>query len=89
MFFSSRFHSVIVAAAQTLRRHNVHIRRQIELFLQKSGMAPTLFGRLVAKDPRLVHDIRNGREPRRSMVDKIRIFIESRTDSGERGRALS
>ena len=54
----------------------MHIRRQIELFLRDSGMAATQFGRRVANDPQLVHDIRAGREPRRIMVDKIRAFIE-------------
>ena len=66
----------------------MHIRRQIELFLRHSGMSATRFGRLVANDPRLVNDIREGREVRASMADKIRAFIESRGGSGG-GRSVS
>ena len=51
-------------------------------------MSATRFGRLVANDPRLVKDIRAGREVRASMVDKIRAFIESRGGSGG-GRSVS
>ena len=38
----------------------VNIRREIELFLRRSGMRPARFGRLAARDPRLVFDIRAG-----------------------------
>jgi len=40
------------------------ILRKIESFLRDTGMAPTRFGRDAVRDPRLVFDIRNGREPR-------------------------
>lgn len=53
----------------------MHIRREIELFLNRTDMAPTYFGRQVANDPRLVLDIRNGREVRSAMERKIRRFI--------------
>ncbi len=36
--------------------------RQIEMFLRQTGLAPTRFGRLAAHDPRLVFDLRRGRE---------------------------
>lgn len=74
LFLSSRL-STRDDAASAKRSPNVPIRRQIEQFLRDTKMAPTQFGRLVAKDPRLVLDIRNGREPRRAMADKIRAFI--------------
>jgi hypothetical protein len=51
-----------------------HIRK-INLFLRETGMAETRFGRLVAKDPRLVRDLANGREPRAALVAKIDAFI--------------
>ena len=51
--------------------------RQIEEFLRMSGMPWTKFGRLVAHDPRLVGDMRNGRQPRPDLTLRIRAFIEA------------
>ena len=50
---------------------------KVERFLRKTAMPPTRFGRLVAHDPRLVLDMRNGREPREPMQRKIEGFIAS------------
>jgi hypothetical protein len=36
---------------------------RIERYLRETGIAATLFGRLVAGDPRLVSDLRHGRTP--------------------------
>lgn len=55
----------------------MNIRREIELFLKRSGMRPTRFGRLAARDPRLVFDIRMGREMRAPLIQRIQTFIES------------
>ena len=60
-------------------------------------MSATRFGRMAANDPRLVYDIRAGREVRATMANKIRALIESRgsggesgeTGGGKAGRALS
>jgi hypothetical protein len=64
---------------------------KIERFLRDQDMPPTKFGRLVARDPRLVLDMRNGREPRPEMVDRIEAFIGAsarRTGRpGQTGRA--
>jgi len=49
--------------------------RKIEKFLDHSGMAWTKFGRLVAHDPRLVGDMRNGRQPREALGQRIDSFI--------------
>ncbi|MFZ5747212.1 MAG: hypothetical protein ACOY45_06085 [Pseudomonadota bacterium] len=49
--------------------------RKIERFLRESGMAETRFGRLAVRDPRLVHDLRRGREPRAPMVARIEAFL--------------
>ena len=38
-------------------------------------MRPTRFGRLAARDPRLVFDVRAGRELRARMVRRLRDFI--------------
>lgn len=52
------------------------ILRQIELYLRRSGMSATTFGRQVARDPRLVHDLRRGRELGQRLRQRVRAFIE-------------
>ena len=49
--------------------------RKIERFLCDSGMSATAFGRRVARDPRLVHDLRRGREPGPRMAARIDAYI--------------
>ena len=49
--------------------------RQIEQFLRDTGMPRTKFGRLAARDPRLVDDMRNGREPRHAMRQRVEHFM--------------
>ncbi len=56
---------------------------QIERFLRRTGMPWTKFGRLVAHDPRLVHDMRLGRSPRAAMAAKITHFISTQTEFGQ------
>ena len=51
------------------------ILRRIEQFLAHTGMAWTRFGRIVAHDPRLVQDMRNGRQPRPTTVARIEAFF--------------
>ncbi|MFV0625072.1 hypothetical protein ACBY01_13830 [Sphingomonas sp. ac-8] len=51
------------------------ILRKIDEFLRASGMPPTLFGRNAVHDPRLVRDLRNGREPRPETVARIETYI--------------
>lgn len=55
----------------------MHLRREIELCLRHTGMTPTRFGREAARDPRLVFQIRNGREVRKPLERRIRDFIIS------------
>lgn len=57
----------------------VDVRLKIDRFLRKTGMAPTRFGRLAANDPRLVRDLKQGREPRAAMVARIEAFITARS----------
>jgi hypothetical protein len=45
--------------------------RKIERFLDATHMPPTKFGRLAVNDPRLVGDLRNGREPRPETMARI------------------
>ncbi len=58
--------------------------RKIEIFLRDNDMAPTRFGRDAVRDPRLVFDMRNGREPTPRMTERIEhfmnIFREGATD---------
>lgn len=51
--------------------------RQIEKFIENTGMPVTKFGRLAAQDPRLVGDLRNGREPRTAMVRRVEHFMNT------------
>jgi hypothetical protein len=51
------------------------IQREIEKFLKRTAMPPSVFGRRAVGDPRLVHDLRNGREPRPATVARIEAFI--------------
>ncbi|MDP3674348.1 MAG: hypothetical protein Q8R44_04530 [Novosphingobium sp.] len=51
--------------------------REIERFLRSTGLAPTTFGRLAASDPRLVFDMRNGREPRESLRSRVEHFMNT------------
>lgn len=49
--------------------------RRIEKFLRRTEMPATKFGRLAVRDPRLVRDLRNGREPRSKMIRRIDAFL--------------
>ena len=49
--------------------------REIEKFLRETDMPSTKFGRLAVRDPRLVDDLRNGREPRSAMRTRIEQFM--------------
>jgi len=54
---------------------------KIERYLRRTDMPPTKFGRLAVRDPRLVHDLRNGREPRQQMIDRVEAFIAAQQDT--------
>jgi len=51
--------------------------RDIEKFLRRTGMPAIKFGRLAVRDPRLVLDLRNGREPRRRTVIRVEHFMNN------------
>ena len=64
--------------------------RSVESFLRRHHMAATKFGRLAARDPRFVLDLRLGREPRDRMEQRIRGFMagfEAATDNTGRENA--
>ncbi len=50
----------------------------IEKFLRVTGMRPSNFGREAAKDPRLVFDLRQGREPGARLATRVQDFMEER-----------
>lgn len=47
----------------------------IERYLKKSHMPETKFGRLAVNDPRLVGDLRRGREPGPDTIRRVKAFI--------------
>ena len=55
----------------------MHLLRQVELFLRHSHTSPTRFGRDAVGDPRFVFDLRNGRDPRPSTIERVRAFLEA------------
>lgn len=48
----------------------------IDRYLKTSLMPETKFGRLAVNDPRLVSDLRKGREPGPEMIARVTAFIE-------------
>jgi hypothetical protein len=54
----------------------MHINRLVERFLREQQLPPTKFGRLAARDPRLVLDMRMGREIRPEMEQILRNFMQ-------------
>ena len=48
---------------------------EIDRYLKATAMPRTKFGRLAVRDPRLVDDLRRGREPGPHMVRRIKAFL--------------
>ncbi len=49
---------------------------KIDRYLRRTGMPVSKFGRLAVNDPRLVHDLKRGRQPGRIIVARIEAFID-------------
>jgi hypothetical protein len=49
--------------------------RKIEIFLKETNMPWTKFGRLSVRDPRFVEDLRNGRQPGKTVSDRVEYFM--------------
>ena len=45
--------------------------RTVEEHLRRTGETPTAFGKRVARDPRLVFQLREGRSPQLRLVERI------------------
>lgn len=54
----------------------MQINRSIERFLREHDLPPTKFGRLAVRDPRLVPDMRNGRQMRDGTRARIEDFMQ-------------
>lgn len=58
--------------------------RAVEKFMRENGIPPTRFGRESVRDPRLVFDLRNGREPGQRIKRRIEHFMNTyRRSAGE------
>lgn len=51
---------------------------KIEHHLRKTGIPPTKFGRVAINDPRLVGDLRNGRQPGPRTLARIEAAIAAK-----------
>ncbi|MEM8798697.1 MAG: hypothetical protein AAGF15_01320 [Pseudomonadota bacterium] len=45
---------------------------EIESYLNETHIAPSRFGRDIVHDPRFVFDLRRGRSPSETMVERVR-----------------
>jgi hypothetical protein len=54
---------------------------EINQFLEKRGMPPTVFGWEAIRDPNFVRSLRDGREPRFSTVERVLDFIKAHEES--------
>jgi len=64
----------------------MHINRLVERFLREKAWPPTTFGRRAARDPRLVLDMRMGREIGPDVEQKIRQFIAAHSERSQARR---
>lgn len=55
----------------------MHLLTEIERYLRRTGTSATRFGREAVRDPRLVHDLRRGREPGWRMTKKVMTYLEA------------
>ena len=58
-------------------RRAMAILRKVERYLRQHDIPQTKFGRLAVGDPRLVGDLRNGRDPRPATVARVRAYLEA------------
>jgi hypothetical protein len=55
---------------------STHLLRRIERYLYVSRTSPTTFGREAARDPKLVFDLRRGRQARRPLTARIEAYLD-------------
>lgn len=59
---------------------------KIERYLRQTGMPRTKFGRLAVNDPRLVDDLRKGRDPGPELCARIEAQLSRPAPTPEAGR---
>ncbi|HEY0597582.1 hypothetical protein [Sphingopyxis sp.] len=62
--------------------------QRIEAFLKESAMPPSVFGRAAVHDPRLVSDLRGGREPGRQLICRVEHFMNKWRADRHAGRVV-
>ena len=62
--------------------------RRIEAYLRRSRTSATRFGIEVARDPKLVAELRNGRIPRPRMQARIEAYLKLAEAAPKAGRCL-
>lgn len=63
---------------QTIGAASLFLASRIELYLKRTGMRPTRFGRDVMRDPRFVFDLRRGRQPGTATVTRVTRWLDRR-----------
>ena len=58
----------------------MQLMRRIERFLEQADMKPTRFGREAVGDPRLISDMKNGRELRDATIARIQAWLDAQED---------
>lgn len=62
--------------------------QRIEAFLTESHMPPSVFGRAAVRDPRLVSDLRGGREPGLEVICRTEHFMNKWRADFRAGRVV-
>ena len=60
-----------------------HLLRRVERYLRRTNTPATRFGREALQDPRLVLDMRNGRELRSDTAARIAAYLDAREQARE------
>ena len=58
-------------------RYAAPILLEVERWIRQHNMSASRFGRLAASDPRLISDLRKGRDPSSRTIARIRAFMAS------------
>lgn len=54
---------------------------EIEAYREKTETPVTVFGLAAAGDPNFIRDIKNGRMPNLRLIDRVRDFMQSRSET--------
>jgi hypothetical protein len=58
-------------------RNPAPLLERIEHYLDRTGLPPTAFGRTVLHDPRFVHDLHLGRQPRPETAARVHAWLDT------------